>query len=201
MITPEDVYAEFRRAQAESKNRPYRLPKNFETFMEKRMSEKNREALVLATKFFNTKWKNINPFRYFECGFELYKSFSYVMFFHRPVMELYIRKDKHLKRDLNDAKMGLVNSLRFVLPYMKEHNIPSIGRYCQIREQRQSLPVKHYLENKIDKYFIVLLINMAYLHLDDDELMMMPYVAEHYRSMLMQFKEIGSFIQRVKEKL
>ena len=201
MITAEDIYAEFRRAQAESKNRPYRLPKDFEAFMEKRMSQKNKEALLLVTQYFNTKWKNINPFRFFECGFELYKSFTYVMFFNRNVMELYIRKDKHIKRDLDNAKKGLLESLRFVVPYMTEKKIPNISRYCQMRKDRQSLPVKHYLENKIDKYFVSLLIKMGYLQLEDDELMMMPYISEHYRSIIIQFKEIEKFVDRVKEKL
>lgn len=199
-ITVEFVYAEFRRAQADSKNRGYRLPKDFDSFLQKRMSKQNREALILATQFFNTKWVNVNPFAYFQCGFELYKTFSYSMFFRPNIINLYKQRDKMLKRDLDDAKKGIVESVKFVLSFMNEKKIPNLSAYCRIMIDNRSLPFLHYMNNHIDKFFIVFLIKNGYYRMSDDEMTLMPYISEHYRDMVIKFDEIRDFINKVKDK-
>ena len=95
MFTELDIYTEYRRAQALEYNRGYRIPKNFQKHLNFKMSSKNREALELATKYFNTKWKNIDPAKFFEAGFGVLKSFTYVQFFDPRVMRLYIQRDKN----------------------------------------------------------------------------------------------------------
>lgn len=200
-ISPEEVYIAFRKAQSQAKNRPYRLPKDWDTFYKNRMSKSNRENLELITGFFNTKWKNIDPFRYFSCGFELYKSFTYAMFFRSNIINLYMRKDKHLKRDLNNCKKGMISSLKFVKEFMNKKEIPNINRYCGKKVDRLSLPIRHYLKNNIDKFFIVFLIRYGYLQIDDDERSVIPYVVENYREIITKFEEIPDFILKIKEKM
>ena len=200
-ITVEEVYTQFRKAQADNKNRPYRLPKDFESFFKNRMSKPNRDNLVLATQFFNTKWVNVDPFLYFQCGFELYKTFTYSMFFKPNIINLYKQRDKMRKRDLNDVKRGILDSAKFVRGYMNQLNIPNLTAYCRIRVDSRSLICIHYLENKIDKFFVVLLIRHGYIVLNDDERMMMPYVVGNYRDMVEKIEETNGFIEKVKEKL
>ena len=103
-----DIYRQFRRAQAHKNNRGYRMPKDFDKHFSTKMSEKNREALTLATKFFNTKWHNIDPYRFFECGFELFKTFSYTQFFDPRVINLYVTRDKNHKRELKVSKQEMI---------------------------------------------------------------------------------------------
>jgi len=196
-LSIETVYVAFRQAQSEFKGRPYVLPKDFDSFFKNRISEKNRENLKLITGFFNTKWKEIDPQKYFECGFELYKSFSYHMFFKPNIINLYKQRDKILKRDLQNCKKGICDSIKFLKPFMKKYNMDNLAKYCRVKINNRSLPVKHYLENKIDKFFIVYLIKSGYLILEDDDLAMMPYVSENYRDIVLKLNEIPSFIGKV----
>jgi len=199
-ITVEEVYVQFRKAQSESKSKPYRLPKDFDSFLKNKMSKQNKDSLILITQFFNTKWVNIDPFRYFECGFELYKTFTYAMFFKTNVINLYKQRDKMLKRDLNDAKKGLIESTKFLLSYMKQENIPNLPAYCREKIDNRSLPCLHYLDNKIDKFFIVFLIRYGYWNMSDNERYLMPYVSEHYRDMIHKMNETNGFVEKIKEK-
>ena len=201
MILECDVYSDFRKAQAESKNRPYKLPKDWESHFNNRMSKKNREALVLATKYFNTKWDKIDVFRFMQCGFELLKTFSYTQFFDQRIINLYIHKDKHIKRDAKLTKEGVVDSLKFVKTYMKDNGTISISRYCMIEKNGTRLAVRHYIDNKINKYFIVWLISMGMLHLTDDERAQMPYIIEQYRNILAKLKGSEKFLNKLKEML
>jgi hypothetical protein len=196
-LTVQDVYVAFRKAQSEFKGRPYVLPKDFDSFLEKRVSEKNKENLIMAKSFFNTKWKEIDPYRYFLCGFELYKSFSYNMFFKPNIINLYKNRDKILKRDLQDAKVGITNSLKFLKLYLKENNIDNIAKYCRKKIQNRCLPVKHYLENNIDKFFLIYLIRKGFLMLEDDERALLPYVVENYREIVLKFNDISDFITKI----
>jgi len=65
-MNEEQVYYYFRKAQSETKNRGFRLPKDFETHLNKKFSKANREALILVTKYFNTKWENIDVYKYMQ---------------------------------------------------------------------------------------------------------------------------------------
>ena len=70
MITEQDTYTYFRQSQSRFISRPYRLPKDFDKFFNTRLAAKNKEALEIITKWFNTKWSNIDCAKFFDCGFE-----------------------------------------------------------------------------------------------------------------------------------
>jgi len=199
MITAEDVYIEFRRAQAQFNNRGYRIPKDFEKHLKTKMSDKNREALEMATKFFNTKWKNINIFRYMECGFNVYKTFTYTRFFDTKVMNLYKQRDKNLKREMTICKRSLKDSLLFVKQYIKDNKISSVSRYCMMKNGYVNIVIEHYLNNYVDKYFIVWLIKQKMLKLDDENLLLVPYISELYRELLVKLDEVKDFTNKLKE--
>ena len=97
MITDFDVYKSFRKAQANANNRGYKIPRDFDDFLEK-MNSNNREWLQRTTIYFNTSYRNIDIDKYMECGFEIWKSFTYKNFLHEKIMVLYISKDKARKR-------------------------------------------------------------------------------------------------------
>lgn len=201
MILECDVYSDFRKAQAESKNRPYKLPKDWDSHFNNRMSKKNQEALVLATKYFNTKWNKIDVFRFMQCGFELLKTFSYTQFFDTRIISLYIQKDKHIKRDAKMTKEGVIDSLKFIKTYMKDNDILSISRYCMIEKENMRIVIRHYIDNKINKYFVVWLISMRVLNLTDDERAQVPYIIEQYRNILSKLKGSEDFLNKLKEML
>jgi hypothetical protein len=199
MITAEDVYIEFRRAQAQFKNRGYRIPKDFEKHLKTKMSDKNREALEMATKFFNTKWKNINIFKYMECGFNVYKTFTYTRFFDIKIMNLYKQRDKNLKREMVICKKSLRDSLLFVIQYIRDNKIESVSRYCMMKNGYVNIVIEHYLNNYVDKYFIVWLIKQKMLKLDDENLALVPYISELYRELLVKLDEVKDFTNKLKE--
>lgn len=197
----EDIYFYFRKAQAESKSRGFRMPKDFEKHLSTRMSEKNREALRLVTKYFNTKWKNVDVYKFMSYGFELFRNFTYTQFFDQRVINLYIEKDKILKREINISKTSIRDSAFFIKKYMKRKGIPSLSRYCMLRARGSSLPVFHYMQNKVDKFLLVWFINIGYIRLDDDERAMIPYIVEQYREILVKIEEMKDFLKEVQKVL
>jgi hypothetical protein len=80
---------------------------------------------------------------------------------------------------------------------MISSGIDNIVKYCRKRVDNRSLPVIHYIENKIDKFFIVYLIRKGFLLLQDDERAYMPYVVDNYRDIVLKFNEISDFINRI----
>lgn len=202
MKTEEDIYIAFRAAQSEFIGRPYRIPKNFNNHFNNRFSKKNKESLILSTKFFNTKWSNIRPMDYFRCGFSLYgKNFSYVKFFEKNIMRLYIQRDKIKKRENLINKKSMIDSMKFVMAYMKESEIPTISRYCLLKNNGCSMPVKHYLDNKIDKFFLVFLIKCGYLTIEDREIPYIPYVIGKFREIIFKLEGINEFLKKLKERI
>ena len=185
MITePIDIYRFFRMAQAQSKNRPWRMPKDFDNHIAKKMSSSNREALTLVTSYFNTKWSNVDSLDFFLCGFEILKTFSYKNFFDKRVMNLYIIKDKNRKREMEINKSSIKNSLTFIKEYIEKNNIKSIKQYGLIKNGNICLATDHYIKNKIDKYFFVKLIDSGVVSLTDDDRSLIPYIVEQYREIL-----------------
>lgn len=201
MITPEYVYIQFRKAQGEANNRGYRLPKDFEKHLNERMTEKNKNTLILITSWFLTKWQNIDPFRYFQCGFELYKNFTYHKFDDTKVLKLYIQKDKNIKRYNRLSKKSIIKSLKFIKSYMARRDIISFNIYCLTVELNRSLPVEHYLQNQIDKFFMVWLIKEKMICLTDDERSLIPYIVENYREIADKLDNIKNFLAEVRKKL
>jgi hypothetical protein len=197
----EDIYYYFRKAQAEKNNRGFRMPKDFNKHLETKFSKKNRESLQIATNYFNTKWNNIDPFKFMECGFELFKTFSYVNFFDQRVINLYKQKDKNIKRESKLSKTKIKNSMLFVKNYIKENNIKNINIYCIMKNGHINIAIEHYLNNYIDKFFIVWLIKKKLLKLDDNNMALIPYINDHYRKILPKLDEINDFLLKLEKYL
>ena len=201
MYSVEDVYGSFRAAQGRHNNRGYRLPKDFEKHFTTKMSASNTDSLILITKYFNTKWSNIDIDLYFDYGFELYKTFSYKLFFNENILNLYIRRDKNKKREMDVSKQVILQSTKFVKGYMKMHDIQDIKQYCRLRDDNESVIVRHYVKGYVDKVFLSLMIQMRYLLLDDSDRAMIPYINEHYRKCCIMLNEMRGFITKLKRKL
>lgn len=197
----EQVYYFFRKAQSETKGRGFRMPKDFVSHINNKFSVKNREALVLATKYFNTKWSNIDVYKYMQCGFELFKTFSYLKFFDKRVLNLYIVKDKNLKREMRINKKEIIKSVKFVKHFMIENNIDSISSYCNLTDGNQKVIIKHYIHNKVDKFFLVWLIKIGFLYLNDNDRSYIPYIISQYREILVKNEDILDFFNKLKRSL
>lgn len=205
MRTSNEIYASFRKAQSKAFNRPYKLPKDFDAFFLK-MRKGDKEALVLATKWFNTKWQNINPDRYFQYGFELLKNrFTYKKFFDPRLVKYYIMRDKSSKRDLRLSKVRLRDSALFVKKWMKlnkeESGVSTLLRYSHSSDDGIPAPVKHYLMGNIDKYFFVWLLYNKYIVLTDSDKALVPLVVERYRDYVGEVEELRPFMEKIEEKL
>jgi len=200
-MEPVDIYYNFRKAQSESKGRGFRMPKDFDSHLEKKFSEKNREALLLATQYFNTKWTNVNIYRYMQCGFEMFKTFSYVKFFDPRIMRLYVQKDKNIKREMNVNKKAIIESVKFIKRFMKENNIHMLRDYLQLQNGYRKLIVDHYVHGSIDKYLLVWLVKSGKLILTDDDRACMTYIVHQYREIGEKLQEINGFMRKVGEKL
>jgi hypothetical protein len=193
-----EVYLAFRKAQAFHKGRGYRMPKDFEAHFEK-MAEVHKRALIKATQWFITKWNNIDPYTYFLCGFELYKSFSYHNFFKQNIIKLYIEKDKNKKRKVETTKKGLAKSALFVKKWMVE-NDKNFHQYMRARDGNQRVAIDHYLKNNIDAAFLVFMIRRGMVLTDQDR-SYIPYIQERYRKINFNLNDIEDFLIKVEEKL
>jgi len=202
-VTPEHIekiYFEFRKAQADFNNRGYRMPKNFEEHFNAKFSEANKKALIKITGWFITKWNNIDPYKYFMCGFELFnKRFTYTKFFNDKIILLYKTKDKNEKRDIHITKQAMIKSGLFVKKWM-EKNSKTLDEYINTREGYQRIAIKHYLDNKIDAAFLVFLIQKGMI-LTDSERSMIPYVQKKYRKIVFGLRDIEYFVKKLGEKL
>lgn len=199
MYDEQYVYIVFRRAQANFHNRPYRLPKDWNKHFNERMSKKNREALTIATKYFNTKWRNIDMERFFATGFDLFgKGFTYVRFFDPKVMALYMERDKMHKRNLDLQKASFVKSAKFV---KNKWGSGRLKHYARTRIGYESVPIRDYVRGDIDQFFLAWLIREKYLILEDVDRVQIPYIVEKYREYLSKLDEMKDFVGKVKEKL
>jgi hypothetical protein len=199
MIETWDVYVAFRKAQANYHNRPYRLPKDWAKHFVS-MSQANQEAMFLAAERFNTRWSNIDMDKYLTVGFDLIgKGFTYTRFFDRRVMSLYMERDKIEKRNLVLRKADIVKSGSFVVKYMGGHGF--LKEYSRKRDNFQSVPVRHYIQGKIDQYFLTWLIKEKHLILEDSDRAQIPYIIEKYRDYVAVLDELKGFMEKVKEKI
>ncbi len=196
----EFVYYKFRKTSSEFNNRPYKLPKDFKSHLYKRMSKPNRDKLIKITKNFITKWERIDIEQYFRVGFKIFgKNFSYAKFLDSKIIDQYKVLDKNLKRDLSNNKKKFTNSVKFVKMYLSENGI-DILKYCNKVDGDISLVVRHYMNNYIDKIFIVWLIKKGYFYLSDDEKMLVPYIVDNYRDLFVKLDEMGDFLKKVERK-
>jgi len=195
----EQVYYQFRKSQADFNNRGFRMPKNFEEHFKKKLSEINQKKLAKITNWYNTKWNNIDPYRYFTCGFELYKKrFSYVKFFEEKILVLYIQRDKNEKRQTRVTKEKLISSAKFIKKYMQDNKIQSLQEYMDTNDGNQKLAVSHYIKNKIDSSFFVFLLKKG-MRLSDTDRSFIPYISKHYRIINVMLVDIKPFLDKMEE--
>jgi len=195
----EQVYYQFRKAQADFNNRGFRMPKNFEDHFKKKLSEINQKKLAKITNWYNTKWSNIDPYIYFTCGFELYKKrFSYIKFFEEKILVLYIQRDKNEKRQTRVTKEKLISSAKFIKKYIKDNKIQSLQEYMDTNDGNQKLAVSHYLKNEIDSSFFVFLLKKG-MRLSDTDRSFIPYISKHYRIINVMLVDIKPFLNKMEE--
>lgn len=201
MYTLQDIYYFYRREQAFANNRGFRMPKDFDFYLKKRLTPKNRESLELVTKYFNTKWRSIDPSVYFRKGFEIYKNFGYHQFFNRCVIERYIEDDRDRKRAIKMESKKMLESSIFVKGFMKENQITSLGVYAKSKDNGVSLPVRHYMINKIDPFFLVWLIKEGMFVPDDVDMPYMNYILTEQRNIIDKLNQHLQLTQKIKEVL
>jgi hypothetical protein len=195
----EQIYYQFRKAQADYNNHGFRMPKNFEDHFKKKLSAINQKKLAKITNWYNTKWSNIDPYRYFTCGFELYKKrFSYIKFFEEKILVLYIQRDKNEKRQTRVTKEKLITSAKFIKQYMKDNHISSLQEYMDTNDGNQKLAVSHYLKNEIDSSFFVFLLKKG-MRLSDTDRSFIPYISKHYRIINVMLVDIKPFLDKMEE--
>jgi hypothetical protein len=197
-ITVKDVYCAFRKAQSNSKNRPFRIPKNFEKHLEEKMSDDNRKALIKATKYFNTKWNRIDPDKYMESGFEIFKNFTYTQFFNPKVLNLYSIRDKIYKMNKEQGKKDIINSVAFLLKKAKENGI-TFEELCQTKIRGLNSVVSYYLKGKIDGLLLSWLIDVGVVKCKDNDLSFLSGFASQYRKNLSKVKEMKGFMNKIKK--
>lgn len=204
-VAIEDIkktYIQFRSAQSLSKKRGFRIPKDFEKFINTKKMKYNKKSLIRITKFFRTKWSDIDQYTYFLCGFELYKGFTYRDFNNdnklQKVMLLYIQKDKNRKREIDITKKGLINSAKFVIEWMRNNN-KNFNEYIHHRDGKLIIAVDHYLKNKIDASFFVFLIRQGMILTDNDR-SLIPYIQAKYRKINFGLNDINDFIKKMEVK-
>jgi hypothetical protein len=205
-ISKYDVYIEFRKAQSMALNRPYRIPKDLDKHFETKMSPENNKQLEYLTNRFLTRWANIDVSRFFRYGFELFgKKFSYDRFIHPKLVLFYIEKDKNLKRNSENTKEKIVESVKFVKKWMKDkeirEDISLLSQYCMKRDDGIKAPVKHYLLGKIDKHFVTWLIYKKMLNVTVDEDGLLPYIEENYRDYVCDIENMSKFLKELESKI
>lgn len=195
MISKEDVYIAFRKAQSQYNSRPYRLPKNFDNFYNKKLSEKTRKYIEHLTNNFNTKWRHIDIDRYFRYGFELFgKNFTYIKFLDRKILRFYIERDKALKRAMVLSEKEIIESFQYIRKYidnLPESRLSPILQYCLSKDEGQVSPINHYIKGKVNKYIIIWLCKNSYLKLSDTDRVLVPLIVEKWRDYLDEIIEWG----------
>lgn len=204
MYSIEEVYEIFRRSQSRYYNRPYRIPKDINKTFSK-MIKRNYQCLEKFTNMLNTCYHNIDPERYFDYGFQLYKDrFSYVKFLDDKVLKIYIIKDKNVKREATLSKKAIIKSLKFVIKWMSDKRnkkISLLSQYTLMYDENTLAPIRHYNMNKIDKYFFVWLIRDKYLLISDDLKNEIPIIIDNFRNLSYDLETINDFLDEVKEKI
>lgn len=188
MITEKQIYETFRKEQGNFLNRGYRLPKDWDSHWAK-MKENDKKALQMIAMFFNTKWRDIDISRYFESGFFVFKhKFTYAKFFDNRIIKDYVMKDKAKKMNLDQVKRDFEKSLKFVIQFGMK-----IPDYVRQKEGELSLPVAHYIQDKIDGSFLSYLLMKGLLKLNETERSRCPYIEAKYREYLVKLSEIGIY--------
>lgn len=191
MISIDDIYVKFRKAQSVYSNRPYKIPKDISAFLEKRLTEVNLKNMQKLADALNTNYRNVDVDRYLEYGFELFgKNFSYIKFLDQRLINFYIMKDKNFKRDMELTITNIDKSIAFVKDFMSVGAASVYLRYGQLRDGYESVAIQHFIKGKIDRYFITWLIFKNYLVLLDGDRELIPLITEQYRNYIYELKKM-----------
>lgn len=204
MITDYDIYVAFRQAQALSKNRPYRLPKDWESY-KTTMSEANIKGLEKAVVYFNTTYSNIDLLEYMKCGFEVYKGLNYTNFLKPNIIQHYISKDKSKKRQMESSVDDIDNSFSYIKSYMSNKKVHTgysrLQSFCKFRTGEIRDIVLLYNKNKIDQMTLVYCLFKRYIVLNDDERPLVPYISQRYRELCDNLHDVIDHIKECEDEL
>lgn len=198
MITRFDVYVAYRKAKANHDNKGFRLPNDWNEYLTKKMKPQNREFLEKLTGYFNTTFSNIDIDKYMECGFQLWKTFSYHMFLRRNIIDLYKEQDKRRKRQIKIDMERIDTSMDFIKERVGDKKINGYNLlqvYCKIKEGAMRLIVSDYLKNDVDPLIFVYCIYYKYIKLTDIEREYCYNVVNRYRDLLEQMFQVENHIQ------
>ena len=198
MFTDYEIYTQFRKAQSLAKGKPFRLPSDWDTFKNKRISVVNVTHLDRATGYFNTTWSNIDPLTYMQCGFELYKTFTYHMFLKPQIISLYIEKDKQKKRRIKINKESLLESIGFIRDTVGSKELNGYSKlqiYCKMMDGDQRVIINHYLHNNIDPLLFVYCIYYKYIKMNDNDRILCYNIINRYRELLPLMFEVEDLIK------
>lgn len=205
MITDYDVYVAFRKAQGNANGRGFRLPKNWEEFRHRKMSEVNRTQLDKAALYFNTTYSNIDIDMYMACGFEIWKGFTYAKFLHQKVIDLYIHKDKVKKRSLEVTHREVETTFNNIHDWLQGQperpGYTQLQNFCKFRAGEVRIIINMYVQGKIDVMTLAYCVNRNYINLTDDERALSPYLVQRYRDLLEYLEDVKPFIQQKEREL
>jgi hypothetical protein len=121
-----------------------------------------------------------------DCGFEIFSSkFICSKLLDPRVIRLYIDNDQKYKRFDTITDKKFEGYIKFIEGWMRQRKHKReliMVQYCNLDEGGIKAPLKHYLDNKINKHMLVWLISQKYLKLTDDERRLIPWVLHNYWS-------------------
>lgn len=198
------TYYYYQKAKSDALNRGFRMPKDFNAYLEN-MNSANKEKLIKVSNNFLTKWSNIDQYRYFTCGFKLFnKTFSYIKFLDDRILNYYITLDKNKKREITNIKKDLIVSAKHVKKWVND-NSKTLYDYIQTedKENGRKLAVTDYIKGYIDTSFFVWLLTKG-LILTDTDRGYLPYAdefGETYRKILFEIRNMTNFMNALEEKV
>ena len=191
------IYQIFRRVQSTALNRGYKMPANWEQFWHNKLTKEQRETLRKCYRLSITTWQDIDLYTYFECGFELWKGFSYHQWFNVPVINLYIQKAKIHKKVEVDIKKDLIESAKFVKQFCKDNNIETLKEYANLSYGSKLVCIEHFLKDKISKWFLCFLIYKKIVKLSKENWTRAPEINDNYAALIRELREIKIFIDKL----
>ncbi|MFA5025447.1 MAG: hypothetical protein WC503_03010 [Candidatus Shapirobacteria bacterium] len=153
--------------------------------------KKNKQRLDLITKFFNTKWQNIDPELYFAIGFEIHRNrFTFLKFFDIIILKQYIHKDKAEKINQSSIFEDFERSVEHIDTTIEGGKTSKLSRYALQINGKQPLAISDYLKNKIGKFFLIYLITKGFIKIPSDGMLQLPYVMINYSDSITRLEKI-----------
>lgn len=198
MFTTFDVFLEYKKAEEYVKSKKCRMPKNWNDYLQNKISKSNREILETITNYFNTIWQDIDIYQYMIIGFTLYKNFTIKNFLNSKILNHYIKKDKSKK--INDIDLN-VETLKKSLKYLKNeiNGLTLHDKFVYYANQKEMV-INDYCHNKINLALVVWLIMDNYLILEDVDIDRIPYLKQRYDIIADKIKQKRKIFNKIKNK-